>query len=209
MWFTSNVSQRAATIGEDLGPLSVAALQIKLHGAQAHLAFNEILNGEPAETAIVIWDHLNKVRWLAKAVVNGGSNGDIVVRPAKAVGIRAKMTEIESSVELLAQAFRARLDVQETASMRGTETEKLFNKSGDALLASIDDLSLVLFNMADSSLAPQSRRIGDTKYSVANAYVDFDRLESDILNDEYLKLKRQLLSTKVTHHLSFSVVSGR
>ncbi len=197
VWFTSNVSQRAATIGEELGPLGVAALQIKLHGVQANLALEEILSGESVETAIVIWDHLEKIRWFARAVVSGGSNGEFVVRPAKSDAIKAKMTEIQGTVDQLSQAFRAKLDVHEAASRRGTENEKQFNKSGDALLYSIDQLSMALFNVPDASLTAQSRRMGDTKYSVANAYVVLDRLESDIADDEFLKMKRQLLSTKV------------
>lgn len=176
LWFTSSVGERASRIGENLAPHSEAALEIKLAGTEAHLVFEEIMAGDQTESIEQVWQLIERAKWHADAIINGGTLGSMALQPTRSADVRAEMENVSQTLDKFKAAAEARLATREKSSAAGSTLETSFDGVYDEALAAIDLVS----SKVSSAQAVDASRIlhdlGESKFRLANAHLFLEEI---------------------------------
>ncbi len=211
VWFTSSVGDRAARIGENLAPHSAAALQIQLAATQARLKFKETMAGDKPEDIDEVWRLLEKAKWYANAILNGGERENESIRPTESPQVRQKMQRVGDGIDGLVKAVQERVALRAKMSDAGSEIEKNFDKTYRTVQDGIDDIIATAVTRPAEESTRALRDLGQAKYLIANARLfleeiiagdatkSFDAVQGD------LQAARKLIGESLTTGISLRI----
>jgi len=75
-------------------PLVDATIEIKLEAAIGHLWFEEIISDDRNEDISMVWEHLDRSAWYARAMLEGGENSHGVFIPLHDPALRREIEEV-------------------------------------------------------------------------------------------------------------------
>ena len=196
VWFTSSVGDRATLIGEKLAPLGVEALEIQVKGTEAHLVFKEIMAGDQTESIDQVWSLLEKAKWHANAIVNGGSDEHGVIYASESPQVREKIQFVMGALDKFVEATKQRLALRDKLSSVGGGIEEDFDKSYFVVQDAIDGLSAAAF----SSVGDENRRVlrdaGQAKFLIANAHLFLEEIIAGDSTESFESVKADLLNAR-------------
>jgi len=126
-----------------IAPLAASVQQMKLEVTTAHLWFEEAIAGDSSASVDLVWEHLDRARWFADAMLNGADSEEYLVVALDDPGLRSAVTA--ALVEL--SAFRSIAESRlESYSMYGpgSKLDEEFDAVFKALLAQADVVQIAL-----------------------------------------------------------------
>lgn len=125
------------------GPLMHSSVLIKAEATSAHLWFEEIVSGDINEEIQIVWVHLDRANWFAKAMLDGGSNEHDTILPLKNQDLRRKMELVIKKLETFEGISRVRLDAVEVSGI-GSDIDQRFDAVFADLIKHLDNTDKTL-----------------------------------------------------------------
>lgn len=80
-------------------PLIVAAEEIKLQTALAHLWFEEIISGDTVKTYDDVLRHIELAQWYTNSIIEGGTNDEMTIVPIKDTLLQKEIIQVQEKLE--------------------------------------------------------------------------------------------------------------
>jgi methyl-accepting chemotaxis protein len=170
-WFTFSISQRAEIIGEHLGPINEAALEIKLHGTKAHLYFEEIIAGDQTESIEQVWAELDRSLWFANAVIKGDADNRRIIQATNSDIVREKMQAIVGTLEVFKDVARERISLREHAQTATGQQSAGLRNAYEEILKLTDGFEQAPASSVLTDIEAMHTSIDAIKSSIADAYI--------------------------------------
>jgi PAS domain S-box-containing protein len=120
-----------------------AAMEIKLEATRAHLWLEEVVSGDPDESAEEVWKFFDSSMWYTNALLNGDKNEEGIFIPLKKEQNRQTVRNIQDHLTQFKKLAEIRLEKPEE-SAPGSEIDKQFDKTYRLLMAQSDALETII-----------------------------------------------------------------
>jgi methyl-accepting chemotaxis protein len=170
-WFTVSISERAEIIGQHLGPINEAALEIKLYGTEAHLVFEEIMAGDDTESIDQVWGLIDRSIWFANAVVQGGKDDSRTIIATDSDIVRAKMQAVVRTLEIFKSVAQERLALRGSAEASGSKQSSDLRRAYEDILKLTDGIEQSIGSSRIVSSEAMHSTVDTIRSNVADAYI--------------------------------------
>jgi|GEM_PF-1848662 len=139
--YVVSVGDDGVRVGEDLAPLSDAAMEIKLSAAEAHLKFEEIMGGDAGEDVHQVYAMLGDAIWYCDAMLNGGANSEGKFKSTENPMVRDRVSRLRSAIQNFDRLAKLRYSQkQQNVNVGvGSQADIEFDKQFDDLVAIADE----------------------------------------------------------------------
>jgi len=165
---TVSVGDDGVLVGERLGPLVDAAMEIKLTATKAHLLFEEIMAGDEGESIDEVWKLLAESGFYARAIVEGGENDEGKFYPTSSEPVRQKIVEVQEHLRVFVAAAKQRYATRASGQGVGSKADEVFDALYEKLVAAIAALQGRAGLSEDAGL---QRIAGDARFHLANSHL--------------------------------------
>lgn len=154
--YVVSVGDDGVRVGEELAPLSDAAMEIKLAAAEAHLKFEEIMGGDAGEDVHQVYAFLANATWFCDAMLNGGTNSEGKFEPTDNPLVRDRVSRLRAMIQNFDRLAKQRYSLRGQNVGVGSQADVEFDKQFDDLVALADEAEeLVHRDMAQGVLQLQ------------------------------------------------------
>lgn len=148
--YVVSVGDDGVRVGEELAPLSDAAMEIKLAAAEAHLKFEEIMGGDEGEDVQQVYSLLADATWYCDAMLHGGTNGEGKFKATENPMVRDRVSRLRAMIQNFDRLAKQRYSMRGQGVGVGTEADMEFDKQFDDLVAIADEAEEIVHrDMAD------------------------------------------------------------
>ncbi|MDF2232502.1 methyl-accepting chemotaxis protein [Albimonas sp. CAU 1670] len=153
-------------VGEGLAPQGDAAMEIKLEGALARIRMEEVAAGAGDAAFDAFLEGMETARFYARALLEGGSNGEGDFLPSESPAMRAAATEVATEIDGLLAAGRTRHALLAARTGVGSDADEEFDGLYDQLL----EATAAAIPLAGESGGAQ-RRLGEARRLIAHGHL--------------------------------------
>lgn len=137
--YVVSVGDDGVRVGEELAPLSDAAMEIKLAAAEAHLKFEEIMGGDEGEDVHQVYRFLEDAIWFCDAMLNGGTNSEGKFKPTDNPLVRDRVSRLRAMIQNFDRLAKQRYALRGQNAGVGSQADIEFDKQFDDLVALADE----------------------------------------------------------------------
>jgi len=137
--YVVSVGEDGVRVGEELAPLSDAAMEIKLAAAEAHLKFEEIMGGDEGEDVHQVYAFLTSAIWYCDAMLNGGTNAEGKFKATQNPLVRDRVARLRAMIQNFDRLAKQRYSLRGQNVGVGTQADIEFDKQFDDLVAVADE----------------------------------------------------------------------
>jgi len=137
--YVVSVGDDGVRVGEDLAPLSDAAMEIKLAAAEAHLKFEEIMGGDEGEDVHQVYVLLAEGIWFCDAMLHGGTNSEGKFKATENPMVRDRVSRLRSMLQNFDRLAHQRYAMRGQNAGVGTQADIEFDKQFDDLVEMADE----------------------------------------------------------------------
>lgn len=190
--FTVSIGNAGKEVGEELAPLSDAAMEIKLTATTAHLIFEEIMGGDESEDIKTVWELLNESVWYCNAILNGGENDEGKFVASADPKVLAKIQDVKISINNFKKAAEQRYTSRSNSGI-GSAADSEFDTNYDEILNS---LGLLIEDAQNKNATAKLYHLMESKFLLADGHLFFEELMSGDKSVNYKKIIRQFKKAK-------------
>lgn len=201
--FFSRLGDAGIELGFNKAPLVDAAMEVKLNAVQANLMFEKIMNGQSGASINMVRGLIDESLWYARAIRDGGSNGEGVFIPSGDDIINGKIDEVIEALDSFREATESRYTQKENAASSGSDADQEFDALYSSLIEKMDrvadafegagDIRAVgtiqndRFLLADSHLYLEEFLSGDETVTLEEVIAGFEKVLAELtgLRDRY------------------------
>jgi len=148
--YVISVGDDGVRVGEELAPLSDAAMEIKLAAAEAHLKFEEIMGGDEGENVHQVYSMLADATWYCDAMLHGGINAEGKFKASQNPLVRDRVSRLRGMIQNFDRLAKHRYSMRGQNAGVGTQADIEFDKQFDDLVAVADEAEEIVHrDMAD------------------------------------------------------------
>lgn len=120
-----------------------AAMEIQLEATKGHLWFEEIISGDRNESIENVYKYIDKSKWYATAMLDGGENEEGKFRPLKDDHLREKIQLVRDQIDEFRKITDQRWESKDTAGI-GSEIDQKYDSVFMGLTQSTDEVETEL-----------------------------------------------------------------
>lgn len=175
LWSMIAIARSGEEVGAKLAPLVDAAMEIKIHGAEANLALEAIMAGEAGVDMEEVWSAIDLAQFYADAILFGAKNDEGVFIASTDPDVRADIQQVLAGLEELRVSAQARQALLAGRTGVGTDADVVFDSLYDDLTDRIAEVA------AGVEMANVQRLAGDARYLLAHGHL----LVAEILGGDF------------------------
>ncbi|OFX13429.1 MAG: hypothetical protein A2516_09975 [Alphaproteobacteria bacterium RIFOXYD12_FULL_60_8] len=137
------LTQTGVGITTRYAPMVDAAMEIKYEASRFHLWFEELVQGDTTLTEAMVWEHLNRSEWFARAMLEGGENEEGRFEALNDQNTRDAIGQVLIEIAELRKVAQARLE-RSRESLAGSARDQAFDAAFASLLAEADNAETFL-----------------------------------------------------------------
>ena len=165
LWSMIAVGRSGDEVGARLAPLVDAAMEIKLHGAEAYIALEAAMAGGGGEDILEVQSAIDNAQFYAEAILFGAENEEGVFLASDDVDVRDDIQRVSAGLQDLRIAAEARHGLLGARTGVGSDADAefdgLYDDLTDRIAAATDEVGMVHVQ----------RLAGDARYLLAHGHL--------------------------------------
>ncbi|MDQ6989624.1 MAG: methyl-accepting chemotaxis protein [Mariprofundaceae bacterium] len=173
IYYANYIAEKGVMVGEELAPLSDAAMEIKLTATQGTLTFEEVIAGNNNQDIQQAWAYFNASLWYTDAVLHGGNNQEGSFKASTDPAVLNIMREVKASLTRFIAVAHTRYDHHAQSAGVGTESDQAFDRMYEKIQAKLTSIV-----QKPQQKVNTVRHAGEAKYLLANGHLFFEEMLS-------------------------------